>query len=115
MACKLTTAKIMIFAGMGTGEKLCFITLKRRTMKNLKLNRLAENKLSEKEMESINGGAMYYYRNDPECRCQYLVCACGCQYANSGGSSTNANGNANYKGGIIPNGLKGGLTASVFP
>jgi len=54
-------------------------------MKNLKLNNLAQQNLSNKEMNAVRGG---------EC-----TCGCGCLYAGSGGSSTSANANANKSGG----------------
>ena len=63
-------------------------------MKKLKLNKLAENRLNEKEMGSIKGGALY---------AQVIIggrwvtlCGCACAYANNGGSSENSNFNANY-------------------
>ena len=58
-------------------------------MKDLKLNKLAKNRLERNEMQNIAGGASEYY------------CTCGCNYANSGGSSVNANGNANADGGLM--------------
>ncbi|MGQ1911716.1 TIGR04149 family rSAM-modified RiPP [Marinifilum sp. RC60d5] len=55
-------------------------------MKTLKLSKLENSvKLSEKQMSKMHGGAS---------------CTCGCFYADSGGSSTNANGNANAAGGL---------------
>jgi len=56
-------------------------------MKNLKINNLAQQNLSNKEMTAVKGGTC----ND--------ICGCGCLYANSGGSSIQANGNANKAGG----------------
>jgi len=50
-------------------------------MKNLKLN-----KLGKQEMSAAKGGSCY------------CICGCGCLYANSGGSSIQANGNANKAG-----------------
>lgn len=47
---------------------------------------MAVKALSEIEMSAVKGG--------DHC------CGCGCQYANSGGSSSNANGAANQKGGL---------------
>lgn len=81
-------------------------------MKSLKLNQLDSQRLAEKEMKQLNGGEgkpSYYYRHDPKCDCNLLVCACGCQYSNAGGSSNADNGNANYKAGIVPANLSGGL------
>jgi len=50
-------------------------------MKNLKLNQLAQQNLSNKEMNAIRGGKS---------------CCCGCNYAGTpGGSSTQANLSAN--------------------
>lgn len=81
-------------------------------MKSLKLNQLDSQRLAEKEMKHISGGEgtpSYFYRHDPACNCNILVCACGCQYSNAGGSSNADNGNANYKSGIVPANLSGGL------
>ncbi len=57
-------------------------------MKKLKLTNL-----SRKELEKIRGGYLVIVTPD---KC----CGCGCYYANSGGSSTNDNGDANFKGGL---------------
>lgn len=79
-------------------------------MKKLKLNSLSSKRLSEKEMTNVCGGEgtpTYYYRVSEFGT--YLVCACGCQYSDQGGSSNADNGNANYRSGIIPDKLKGGL------
>ncbi len=51
----------------------------------IKLNQLSKAELSEKEMNRLLGG--------DNC------CICGCKYANYGGSSDMANGQANYAGG----------------
>lgn len=51
-------------------------------MKNLKLNEMAQNKLSNKEMQNVKGAEK--------------LCHCGC----NGPSSTNANGWANAAGGL---------------
>jgi natural product precursor len=53
--------------------------------KKLKLNVLNANSLSERELNQMKGGKS---------------CSCGCQHANSGGSSVNANRGANYAGGL---------------
>ena len=54
-------------------------------MKNMKLNALEKQNLSNKEMNKVRGGA-----GD---------CCCGCNYAGQpGGSSIAANGNANDAG-----------------
>jgi natural product precursor len=52
-------------------------------MKKLKLNVLASESLSKIEMNQVKGGNS---------------CTCGCQYADKGGSSIEANCNANYSG-----------------
>ncbi|GHV34153.1 hypothetical protein FACS1894178_1100 [Bacteroidia bacterium] len=57
-------------------------------MKNLKLNKLEERNLSEKQMNHIKGGS------PGDC------CGCGCAYENQGGASVAANGNANQAGGL---------------
>lgn len=49
-------------------------------MRRLKLNAKEVDLLSAKEMNSVKGGAS---------------CACSCYYAESGGSSIDANGDAN--------------------
>ncbi|GHV34584.1 hypothetical protein FACS1894178_2370 [Bacteroidia bacterium] len=62
-------------------------------MKNLKLNKIAEQNLNEKQMHQIRGGAS--------------GCSCGCQYANNGGSSISNNGMANADNGLhAPSGVK---------
>jgi natural product precursor len=63
-----------------------------KKLSKLKLNALNEQDLAEKQMNALRGGR---------------YCACSCLYANSGGSSINANMNANYNtgdNGIISNG-----------
>ena len=57
-------------------------------MKNLKLNVLANQNLSGKEMNSLKGGG------EPG------KCCCGCMYADQGGSSFNANDSANNAEGL---------------
>jgi natural product precursor len=52
--------------------------------KNLKLNVLASENLSKVELNQVKGGT---------------GCGCGCCYEENGGSSTDANGEANAKGG----------------
>lgn len=52
-------------------------------MKNLRLNKMAKNELSRKEMQTLTGGQI------PG------MCGCGCAYAGSGGSSAMDNGLAN--------------------
>ncbi len=52
-------------------------------MNPFKLNQLEKKNLSEKEMQNVQGG-------------NERVCLCGCKYEGQpGGSSTDANGNAN--------------------
>ncbi|GHV34145.1 hypothetical protein FACS1894178_1080 [Bacteroidia bacterium] len=67
--------------------KIKKLNFKSKKMKNLKLNKLEERNLSEKQMNNIKGGEPH-------------KCGCGCCYANSGGSSVCANGKANAQGGI---------------
>jgi natural product precursor len=71
-------------------QKLNINILKLKVMKNLKLNKLEEQNLAERQMNVVKGGL--------------CTCGCGCLYANSGGSSTDANANANKSSGIMPNG-----------
>jgi len=72
-------------------------------MKNLKINKLAENRLNEKEMNSINGGAGWYINlNGGQATC----CGCACRYANSGGSSDDANGWANSANNLASPGMR---------
>lgn len=52
-------------------------------MKSLKLNLIEKERLSKKEMSEMFGGN---------------VCNCGCYYRDSGGSSIEANGSANWSG-----------------
>lgn len=55
-------------------------------MKRIKLTTKESEILSEKEMNSVKGG---------------VSCACSCYYAESGGSSIDANGDANSElGGV---------------
>ncbi|GHV35016.1 hypothetical protein FACS1894178_3710 [Bacteroidia bacterium] len=66
-------------------------------MKNLKLNKIAEGNLNEKQMHQIKGGG-------PE---DWATCTCGCQYENQGGSSTGNNMSANcVKGLKAPKGVE---------
>jgi len=62
-------------------------------MKKLKLNNLANEKLLDQEMKLAKGGLV----------CGKFLgdrgCGCGCYYANSGGSGTYANCDANFSGG----------------
>jgi natural product precursor len=52
-----------------------------KKLAKLRLNVLREQDLAEKQMNALRGGGM---------------CNCSCYYANSGGSSINANMMANY-------------------
>ena len=60
-------------------------------MKNLKLTMTESNILSAKEANSIIGGN---------------TCGCACRYANSGGSSTGDNSNANEAGNLVSKGYR---------
>ena len=71
-------------------------------MKDLKLNKLAKNRLNEKEMNELTGGAEYwgYYTiKGGKVTAFVAICGCACAYANSGGSSTGNNKEANAGGG----------------
>lgn len=59
-------------------------------MRNIKLTKINDSVLTEQEMSNIRGGKTMATTN----------CSCACRYANSGGSSTSANGNANNAGGL---------------
>lgn len=50
-------------------------------LEKIKLNKLAGNNLADREMKEIKGGSW--------------VCSCSCAYADSGGSSIEANRDAN--------------------
>ena len=67
-------------------------------MKDLKLNKIAKNRLTEKEMENTKGGAVVK-----------KLCGCACAYANSGGSSTDANRSANAAKGLTSDGTPDGI------
>jgi natural product precursor len=56
-------------------------------MKNLKLNKLEEQNLAERQMNVVKGGG-----------CQN--CGCSCSYEGNGGSSRNDNGAANKAHGL---------------
>lgn len=65
-------------------------------MKNLKINKLAENRLNEKEMKNITGGGPYLSIVVTDSNGKVVHdCGCGCYYVNNGGSSTGDNFNAN--------------------
>lgn len=55
-------------------------------LKKIKLNKLSDNTLAERQMKGLKGGGVY----EKHCRCS-------CAYANQGGSSTNDNMTANFK------------------
>jgi len=61
-------------------------------MNKLKLNRLSDQKLAEKQMNMVMGG-------DAPSKCP-KGCCCACQYANQGGSSSSDNMLANSAKGI---------------
>lgn len=65
-------------------------------MKKLNYLNLQSEALSKKDLKQVKGGYVYkqqcYAGSD-------TWCGCGCYYANSGGSSTNANMDANVEGG----------------
>ena len=52
-------------------------------LKKLKLNQLLEEDLNNREMNSLKGG-------------NFNFCTCSCYWADQGGSSIEANRNANY-------------------
>jgi len=64
-------------------------------MNKLKLNRLSDQKLAEKQMNMVMGGA------DSQCPNSGGGCCCGCPYQGQpGGSDTWDNMNANSKGNL---------------
>jgi natural product precursor len=71
-------------------------------MNKLKLTKLAERQLSEKQMNAVIGGsAQGGYRGiyDNKLDTWSRLCGCSCAYESKGGSSTDDNKNANYNGG----------------
>lgn len=62
-----------------------------KKIKKLKLADIAYKNLSKRELKNVVGGTTY----------TPVACRCACAYAGSGGSSTNDNCVANYKGGAI--------------
>jgi natural product precursor len=74
----------------------CLNFLKFLAMNQLKLNTLANNRLHEKEMNFVIGGEDTAYKK---------MCGCACKYANSGGSSTEANASANAKSNLSSPGV----------
>ncbi|MDR1346006.1 MAG: TIGR04149 family rSAM-modified RiPP [Bacteroidales bacterium] len=74
-------------------------------MKSLKLTKLAESQLSEKEMQSVTGGnkwitSMYSATYNEKGEVVKFVCVCGCIYRDKGGSSIEDNFQANDKHGL---------------
>jgi natural product precursor len=71
-------------------------------MKNLKINKLAQNRLQEKEMQNVNGGQGGHRGIYDEVKGEWTIfCGCSCAYEGKpGGSSTEDNKNANYALGI---------------
>ncbi|MDR2910572.1 MAG: TIGR04149 family rSAM-modified RiPP [Bacteroidales bacterium] len=62
-------------------------------MKDLKLNKLAENQLNNGNLSRIKGG-VEQQEEDDDC---FRVCTCSCYYAGTpGGSSSFNNGTANH-------------------
>lgn len=68
-------------------------------MSNLKLTSINASMLNRLEMETVIGGAAAK-------EMWTANCACGCRYANSGGSSTSNNGNANEAHKKVSPGMK---------
>jgi natural product precursor len=66
-------------------------------MKNLKLNKLNSEVLSSEQQQQIRGGEYWTCGGD---NFPHYSCGCGCNYANSGGSSTAANFSANRSSGL---------------
>ncbi len=60
------------------------------TMKKISLGKLEQSRLSEENMKHLRGGDRIEHYWTEGVRC-------GCRYANNGGSSTNANHDANVK------------------
>jgi natural product precursor len=75
-------------------QKLNINILKLKKMNNLKLNKLEEQNLAERQMYAVKGGGV----GD--------MCGCGCCYANNGGSSVSDNALANSQGGLVSTGCK---------
>jgi natural product precursor len=71
---------------------LTHIIKKIMTMKKLKLNKLSDQHLAEKQTNMVRGGA--------EPGGGICNCYCACAYADQGGSSTADNQSANNAGGL---------------
>jgi natural product precursor len=65
--------------------KIIINKIKITDMNKIKLNKLAQNAMKAKEMNTIKGGK---------------YCGCSCYYAGSGGSSIDDNAGANRVGGL---------------
>jgi natural product precursor len=63
-------------------------------MKNIKLNALENQSLNNREMNKVRGGG-------DDCDEGCGSCRCSCYYANNGGSSIDANADANATGGHL--------------
>jgi natural product precursor len=70
--------------------------LKMKKLNRLNLAHLSKADLEARQMSALKGGA---------------CCGCGCHYANSGGATTGANGNANVAHGYSS---RGGNAACVL-
>ncbi len=55
-------------------------------LKKIKLNKLSDDALAQRQMKGLKGGGIYR-----------RSCTCSCAYANTGGSSTEDNLTANYR------------------
>ena len=75
-------------------------------MNRLKLHKLSAQNLTDRQMDKVKGG------DD----CVVIgVCLCGCQYANSGGSSISDNCTANRNKGLgTPRGVVTKATADIL-
>ena len=69
-------------------------------MKNLKLNKLAQNELSKKEMNNVRGGN---------------TCGCACAHENNSGSSTHDNAYANHASGLRSDGPLELIVSDIEP
>ncbi len=71
-------------------------------MKKLKLNNINLSNLNDYELSTIKGGQLLD-----------SFCACACKYAQKGGSSTVANGNANSARKLCSPGMKSIIQMSM--
>ena len=67
-------------------------------MNKFKLNHLSDQKLAEKQMNSVMGGVAP--GGGTQAACAGGWCCCGCLYEGQGGSSTMDNAKANNAGGL---------------